>query len=272
MSHLEHIHTITSPNPGPTIVISGGVHGNEQAGVEVIDYLREHVSIDRGTVLLVYGNPEAIEKNVRFVQHNMNRIFKRGLENDSTEYKRACEIMDALDTCDALLDFHAYRDTRPDAPPFIISEESDKDVYQAMDVQIVVHKLGPFCDGTIGAYMNALQKPAVSIELGSIAHPQENIAIGIDSAYRLLHHFGMMSYDGAPARDKKVYEFYYAHFKENDDFSFTQEYKSFDDVRAGDVIAHDGGKELSAQYDGKIIFPFAQDPIGSDVYMLLKEM
>lgn len=43
------VHTITSPNEGPTVMIFGGVHGNELGGIEAA-HLATNYTIDRETV------------------------------------------------------------------------------------------------------------------------------------------------------------------------------------------------------------------------------
>ncbi|MEK9177440.1 MAG: succinylglutamate desuccinylase/aspartoacylase family protein, partial [Patescibacteria group bacterium] len=94
--------------PGKTLAVFGGMHGNERVGVRAIEHLVSTLSVLRGTVHLVYANPPAIEKNVRLVDANLNRLFDRGIKGDTYEYARALELMDLLDSCDALLDIHSY--------------------------------------------------------------------------------------------------------------------------------------------------------------------
>ncbi len=65
---------LQSDVPGPTVVILGGVHGNETCGVKALPALSQ-VSLQRGKLILLYGNPLAIEQNVRFVEYNLNRLF-----------------------------------------------------------------------------------------------------------------------------------------------------------------------------------------------------
>ena len=73
----KDIITITGAEPGPTVAIFAGVHGNERAGVYALEALIPRLTITRGTLYLVFANPAAIEANVRMVNKNLNRCFLR---------------------------------------------------------------------------------------------------------------------------------------------------------------------------------------------------
>src|SRR3989338_915503 len=118
---------------GPTSIILAGIHGNETCGIEAVTKILPSLEIDRGRVLIGYGNPRAIEKNVRFTEANLNRMFKDDdlfSEDDkgSYEYKRAQFLKSYLDKADALLDVHAS--FTPNAKPFIICETNAKGVVE----------------------------------------------------------------------------------------------------------------------------------------------
>ena len=107
--------------PGKTVAIFGGIHGNEKVGVKMIDILRKNLQVEAGTVYLVYGNPEAIKQNKRFIKKNLNRCFKKDNQGKTVEDKRARELMKILDKCDALLDLHSF--TNPEGERFVVCEK-----------------------------------------------------------------------------------------------------------------------------------------------------
>lgn len=70
---------------GPTVVIIGGVHGDEAAGFLAA---RELVKwrVEAGTLVLVPdGNPPAIRAKKRFVGRNMNALFPGKANGDGNE-------------------------------------------------------------------------------------------------------------------------------------------------------------------------------------------
>lgn len=83
------------------VVLSVGIHGNETAPIELLGQCLTRLAIDAnrlGTPLLVIlGNPEATRRNTRFIDTNLNRLFRRDLEQQGAEANRARELMAAVD-------------------------------------------------------------------------------------------------------------------------------------------------------------------------------
>ena len=105
---------ISSPNPGAHLVIVGGTHGNEPGGVNAIVELHRalgcgQIKLTRGKISYLLGNPNAYEKDLRYIDHDLNRHFIK--QDASTEEgQRALEILRFLNDNDdikALLDLHS---------------------------------------------------------------------------------------------------------------------------------------------------------------------
>ena len=105
---------ISSPNPGDHVVIVGATHGNEPSGVEAMVYLHQALEsgklrIQKGRISLLIGNPGAFERNVRYVDYDLNRAFD-GRQRSAAEGKRAREIERFFadnDDIRAVLDLHS---------------------------------------------------------------------------------------------------------------------------------------------------------------------
>ncbi len=82
-----------------SIAIMTCLHGNEPFGLEVKRILEKNVPV-------FVGSPLAIEKNVRFVESDLNRVFP-GKENGDYEEKRAREILNELKDFDIVIDVHS---------------------------------------------------------------------------------------------------------------------------------------------------------------------
>ncbi len=106
--------SISSPNPGAHVVIVGGTHGNEPGGVKAIVDLHRFfgsgkVRLNRGKISFLLGNPNAYEKDIRYIDYDLNRHFNKR-EASSVEGRRALEIKRFLkdnDDIEALLDLHS---------------------------------------------------------------------------------------------------------------------------------------------------------------------
>jgi len=64
---------------GVDLLLSAGIHGNETAPIEMLDRLLKRIARGeikpRVRILFLLGNPEAMRRNVRFVEQDMNRLF-----------------------------------------------------------------------------------------------------------------------------------------------------------------------------------------------------
>lgn len=94
----------------PACVISVGIHGNETAPIELLgaSLARLEAGMLRlgAPVLVILGNLPAIRANKRFVETNLNRLFRRNLDACGDEAERARALMDAVD---AFFARHALR-------------------------------------------------------------------------------------------------------------------------------------------------------------------
>ncbi|WP_136248288.1 succinylglutamate desuccinylase [Halomonas borealis] len=94
----------------PALVFSAGIHGNETAPIELLGDLLAQLETGRLTLaaptLVILGNLEALRAGTRFVETNLNRLFRRDLDAEGREADRARELMA---TMDAFFERHAER-------------------------------------------------------------------------------------------------------------------------------------------------------------------
>ena len=77
----EHLIAAIRGNlPGPTLLIFGSIHGNEPAGVlaaeRVLPRLQERRADLRGEVVMLRGNTRALQRNVRYINADLNRLWR----------------------------------------------------------------------------------------------------------------------------------------------------------------------------------------------------
>ena len=105
---------ISAPNPGDHVVIVGAAHGNEPSGVKAMVPLHQalesgEIRIKKGRISLLLGNPQAYERDVRYVDHDLNRAFA-GRKRSTVEGQRALEIQRFFEDnqdIQAVLDLHS---------------------------------------------------------------------------------------------------------------------------------------------------------------------
>lgn len=83
-------------------LVIGGLHGNEPLGLEVCRQLEK---LNLPYIDVLYGNPQAIKKNIRYIEEDLNRAFP-GKASGSLEAKRALKIMEVCKNYDFVIDFH----------------------------------------------------------------------------------------------------------------------------------------------------------------------
>ena len=117
---VDYAHTLESGRPGPHLMVSAVVHGNELCGAIVLDeLLRAEVRPSRGRLTLAFMNVEACERFdpehpvlSRYVDEDFNRLWSSevlGGRRDSAELRRARAIRPLLDEVDYLLDLHSMQ-------------------------------------------------------------------------------------------------------------------------------------------------------------------
>lgn len=92
------VYIISSPVDGPTIMVIGGIHGDEPAGYYAADSISTW-AIDRGTlIVLPRANPPAIAERSRSAAGNpdLNRSFPGSHNSDNPTEKLAAHITDII--------------------------------------------------------------------------------------------------------------------------------------------------------------------------------
>lgn len=105
---------VAAGREGAHVMVVGGTHGNEPAGVKaMVAFHRQlqngELHLESGKVSLLLGNPKAFQKDQRYIDWDLNRSFDTP---DPTAYegRRANEIIKYLDQnhdIAALLDLHS---------------------------------------------------------------------------------------------------------------------------------------------------------------------
>lgn len=120
-----YVTTFDSGKPGPHVLVQALTHGNELCGAIALDYLfREGVRPVAGRLTFAFANIEAFASwdtsnpnRSRYVDEDFNRVWSdETLKGDrnSTELRRARELLKFVDAADFVLDIHSM--SEPCAP------------------------------------------------------------------------------------------------------------------------------------------------------------
>jgi hypothetical protein len=140
------------------ILVIGGVHGNELSGIQLVQLLKE---LPLQSVDTLIANPLAVQKNVRFVEQNLNQCFSDN-STDSYENNQAIEIKQILNEYDYILDFH---NTTSDKNTCLITTQLPNSVHLHLSEILNIKNIVIMPKG--GSLIGYNSEKAISIEISN---------------------------------------------------------------------------------------------------------
>jgi predicted deacylase len=198
-------HRIAGLQPGPRLIVTGAVHGNETAGTKGIRRVLElidhgEIEITRGSVTFVpVCNPLAYNQMRRMGDRNLNRRLQPKDPQDTTpqdnEDRIARVLCGWLAEHDVLLDLHSFRSP---GQPFVMRGPADNRgelepfAQAAAEAQLAAH-VGPsrVVEGWMQAYADgvALRK-ARGLTPGAV-HEDPSYGVGTTEYMRSRGGYGL---------------------------------------------------------------------------------
>lgn len=298
------IGTYGGKSEGPTIICLGGVHGNEPAGVNaleaVFNRLEELAPDFRGELIGICGNLKALERGVRYVDHDLNRIWEPDvidqlLSGDSNHKPHLTEEFERIELIEAFRDFcqkqHSevyfvdLHTTSAKGSPFITISDTlrNRDFAEHLPVPVILG-IEEQLDSTLLNYLNEWGFITIGFEAGQ-HDDQRSVENCIAMLWIMLVRAGCLnpgaiadykkSYttlERASSNDSNFYEVLYRHDIQNDDnFIMNPGYKNFQEIRKGEVLASNSGAEIVSPHDGNIFMPLYQKQ-GNDGFFIIKHI
>ncbi|MEK6848662.1 MAG: succinylglutamate desuccinylase/aspartoacylase family protein [Nanoarchaeota archaeon] len=270
MSNIRVIEKI-STRPGNTLVVLSGIHGNEICGVKAFDDMISNLTIESGKVYFIYANLKAIKQNKRFIDYNLNRLFRRTIPKEafeSLEVKTAKEIVPYLKKADAMLDIHAS--FTPNSFPFVICDKKWIKTSNIFNANIVSFNWDKFEPGSTDYYMNKQRKPGFCYECGFLKDPAST-----NKAKRAIMQFliyykclsGRLTLESNQRIIKIIglYKNKYGVFRKSKDF------KDFELLKEDTIVGKDGNKKIIVDKGKLIIFARDIDNLGEECFLMAKE-
>ena len=206
---VAKLHTTTTVNvpiiierskkPGPTVLFTAGIHGDEVNGVEIVrQIIAKGINKPKcGTVICIpviniFG---FINLKREFPDgRDLNRVFpgsSKGSLASRVAYKLINEI---IPNVDYILDFHTGGSGRFNAPQLRIANENKQlnDLAKVFGAPFVLYSKNLSKSFRLSCYK--LGKPLLLFEGGKSFHIDDNITnSGVNGSKRVLQHLGMLS-------------------------------------------------------------------------------
>ncbi len=270
----EKVIEISGKEKGHVSIVLAGTHGDEVCGVEVLGKILPSLEIESGRVLFGFGNPLAIEKKERFVEANLNRMFKdSGLlsekEKSSYEYGRARFLKQYLDRADALLDIHASFVAESKA--FIICEQHSLKIADYLSFDTILSGLDELQPGGTDYYMNKIGGCGICVECGFLGDPLsvQRAETSINAFLRARGHTNGKLRLYPKSTILKAYKLY---FTKTSKFRLVKPFKDFEKVASGQVIGMDGEEEIKAPKESIILFARDRDQPNDEAFLLAENL
>ena len=296
------IASIRGSRPGPTLIIVGGIHGNEPAGVLAAERVwrrleRRRVAL-HGEIVLLRGNTRALEQRVRYIDADLNRQWtaenvrtaesKQGGATEASEFLEQRELLalmkQAVSRARGEIYFLDLHTTSAHGKPFATVGDTMRNRRFALTFPVtIVLGLEEQIDGTLLEYVNNLGAITMGLEAGqheamsSVDNHEAVIWIATAST-------GNFRPEDLPELDQsrsllkqasggmKLVEVRYRHvIVPEDEFEMEPGFDNFQTVRRGDLLAQDRTGQLKASETGLILMPLYQK-LGNDGFFLVREV
>jgi predicted deacylase len=293
---------------GPTLILVGGVHGNEPAGVvaarRVLARLRDSgPTLAGGEVVALAGNVGALAANRRYLVRDLNRQWQADrvaaaraavaavapTDPVDAETVELAGLADAIDRILArsrgpvfALDLHT---TSADGFPFgVVGPTAEHRAFAAAFPLPSIVGLEEQLDGVLSSYLGRLGCVTLAVEGGqsqsaaALANLESVVVVGLAAS-------GLIAPDQLPgyaaARDQltrargelpQLIEVVARHeVRPEHGFRMEPGFANIQRTGAGTLLARDGGGEIRAPFDGLVLLPLYQAQ-GSDGFFYGREL
>ena len=279
----------------PTVIFVAGIHGNEPAGIygllQVIQDIKEGAIQLKGNLYAIAGNLNALKKNIRYEKSDLNRLWTQenivnlnGISSNP-ERKEQLELYQIIKSILSnnkgpfyFIDLHT---TSAKSTPFItISDSLNNRKFASRFSVPIVLGIEEYLEGPLLTFINEFGHISLGFEAGQ-HEDQESINNCIAIIWKTLQLSGCIddsqikSHKGITTNKKEqkkacdFYEVNYRYFlKDSDDFVMLNNFKNFDAIKKGDVIALNNKQEIKALTNGQLFMPLYQKQ-GKDGFFII---
>jgi succinylglutamate desuccinylase len=295
---------------GPLLVVLGGMHGNEPAGIKAIDLMCKMLEVEpitnpsfefEGIFMGLIGNLQAVKANKRFIKkdlnrqwevNNVNRVMNADISTLEAEDLEMREILDIIhqeikeSKIEKLvvLDLHT---TSSFGGIFTIPSSDPESLRIALELHApVVKEMIKGIRGTTLHYFipenMGLDTVCVTFESGQ--HDEElSVNRAIAAITNCMRSIEMVQADHVENRHDTILIEYSRNLPkvsklisrygvtEEDQFRMVNGYKNFQFVKKGELLAEDRKGKIYASHDALILMPLYQKQ-GEDGFFLIEKI
>jgi succinylglutamate desuccinylase len=308
MEFKRKIASYTGEKRGPLLICLGGIHGNEWAGVKAIDLMGKMLEVEpitnpdfcySGRFVGLIGNVEALKKNRRFLDVDLNRSFHedtfqriqslplKELNSEEREIAGLLEMINAeIEEYDpeltVILDLHT---TTAGGGIFVLTTEDPESIRIGVELHAPV--ITGFLKGVDGTTMHFFTPErfgrkmitvvfeggqhdellSVNRSIAAITNCMRTIGSVDPKDVENQHDHLLREFSkGLPKVAKLVMNY---RVRPGEEFIMLPSFRNFQRIHRGQVLAYSHGKPILAKDDGLIIMPKYQEQ-GNDGFFVVE--
>jgi hypothetical protein len=296
----RYIGLLRGRQPGPSLIFTAGMHGNEPSGVfalrRVLDYLEAGAVPIRGRIYALAGNLWALQRQERYHRQDLNRLWSADRidrlqqgqlqpENEDAVQQQelwAClqQIMQQDEGPFYFMDLHT---TSCETIPFLLLNDSllNRRFTSQYPLPMILG-IEEFLDGPLLSYINELGYVAFGFEAGQ---HDELSSIENHEAFIMLS----LVYAGCVDREDIPFSRYWgilarhtsgsSHFweiffrykiKQGEQFRMAPGFVNFQRVKKGERLATSNGNPILADRTARVFMPLYQSQGGEGFFAIRK--
>lgn len=292
---------IEGSGDGPSMIFTGGIHGNEPSGVfalkNVINQLKSANVDVKGNIYAFSGNLWALERGERYHKRDLNRLWgidrmelleQGNLEIKDEDTKQQAEIygeiLKILEEDSGPFYFIDLHTTSSETIPFLTVNDSllNRKYTQKFPVPMILG-IEEYLDGPLLSYINELGYVAFGFEggqhddLASIRNHEAFVYLSlvysgvIDiEAIDFDHYYGVLAKTCIDTQD--IFEIYFRHeIQSDEEFKMQPGFVNFQHLSRGQLLAFSNGKPIYATDNNRIFMPLYQSQ-GDDGYFAIRKI
>jgi len=295
------IDEIKGSKPGPSLIFTGGIHGNEPSGVfalhRVMREIRDQKVTVSGSIHAISGNLWALERGERFHKQDLNRLWrgetleklKDGtLTKENHDIGEQMEIHSVIETIltteEGPFYFMDLHTTSAETIPFLTVNDSllNRRFTEQYPAPMILG-IEEYLDGPLLSYINELGYVAFGYEAGqhdelsSIENHVAFIYLSLVFSGAIKkedidfdHYYNVLAKTTIDSRG--IFEIYYRHeIKEDEIFTMHPGYCNFQWVDKGQPLAVSNGVDIRATKKGRVFMPLYQSQ-GNDGFFAVRKI
>jgi predicted deacylase len=261
------------------MIIIAAMHGNEPTGLmALLDLkarLRSLAHQMQGEVIGLIGNFKALERGERFIDTDLNRMWRNGSERNHGQEDIEKEELHALidkalagDGARYVLDLHT---TSADSPPFMSIGDTEANRNFASRFKMpAIAGIERFIHGALLEYISEMGHVGLAFEAGQHT-AAKSVDIHEDFVMEALHHTGILEKGGFTCvGEGRQFDIVYRHgISPEDEFRMNPGYMNLTPIHKGQIIAKDRFGDVRAPKEGLLFMPLYQK-LGNDGFFIVR--